>query len=198
MLQTSTQRLAKSLRFLVSVLIGCNIIALLFVPVLVYFTPETLLEFLEGRVLHWLNIQPYGEDDIYIPILGVTLLAWMTVWNELGWLLYTLFMFICGVCTLFILRQAHDILDTILEGEPFQMVNAVCMRRAAICCWVISGVALVRLIVDLLAVHKNLTPFFTYNTLCIPVFLVGGLLFLVMSTLFRQAAELQEDQDLTI
>ena len=27
---------------------------------------------------------------------------------------------------------------------------------------------------------------------------MGGLLFLVMSALFRQAAELQEDQDLTI
>ena len=39
---------------------------------------------------------------------------------------------------------------------------------------------------------------YTYNTLFIPIFLMGGLLFLVMSALFRQAAELKEDQDLTI
>ena len=45
---------------------------------------------------------------------------------------------------------------------------------------------------------KNLAPLFTYNALAIPVFFMGGLLFLVMSALFRQAAELQEDQDLTI
>lgn len=39
---------------------------------------------------------------------------------------------------------------------------------------------------------------FTYNTLFIPAFFMGGLLFLVMSALFQQAAELKEDQDLTI
>ena len=41
-------------------------------------------------------------------------------------------------------------------------------------------------------------PFFTYNTLFVPVFFMAGLLFMVMSALFRQAAELKEDQDLTI
>ena len=45
---------------------------------------------------------------------------------------------------------------------------------------------------------KNLAPLFTYNALAIPAFFMGGLLFLVMSALFRQAAELKEDQDLTI
>ncbi|RKI70554.1 DUF2975 domain-containing protein [bacterium 1xD42-67] len=32
----------------------------------------------------------------------------------------------------------------------------------------------------------------------VPAFFIRGLLFLVMSALFRQAAELKEDQDLTI
>ena len=41
-------------------------------------------------------------------------------------------------------------------------------------------------------------PLFTYTALFIPAFFMGGLLFLVMSALFRQAAELKEDQDLTI
>ena len=34
--------------------------------------------------------------------------------------------------------------------------------------------------------------------LFVPAFFMAGLLFLVMSALFRQAAELKEDQDLTI
>ena len=37
-----------------------------------------------------------------------------------------------------------------------------------------------------------------YTALFVPAFFMAGLLFLVMSALFRQAAELQEDRDLTI
>ena len=46
--------------------------------------------------------------------------------------------------------------------------------------------------------ERNAAPLFTYNTLFVPAFFMAGLLFLVMSALFRQAAQLQEDQDLTI
>ena len=44
----------------------------------------------------------------------------------------------------------------------------------------------------------TLAPLFTYTTLFVPAFFMAGLLFLVMSALFGQAAELKEDQDLTI
>ena len=46
--------------------------------------------------------------------------------------------------------------------------------------------------------ERNIAPLFTYTTLFIPGFLMAGLLFQVMSALFRQATELKEDQDLTI
>jgi len=39
---------------------------------------------------------------------------------------------------------------------------------------------------------------FTYNFLFVPMFLLAGLLCMVMSALFRQAAELKADHDLTI
>ena len=45
---------------------------------------------------------------------------------------------------------------------------------------------------------RSAAPLFTFTALFIPVSLMAGLLFLVMSALFRQAAELKEDQDLTI
>ena len=46
--------------------------------------------------------------------------------------------------------------------------------------------------------YASLRPLFTYNALFCPVFLMGGLLCLVMSALFRQAAELKAENDLTI
>jgi len=53
------------------------------------------------------------------------------------------------------------------------------------------------MILEIIAL-KNPAPLITYNAAAVPIFFMGGLLFLVMSALFRQAAELQEDQDLTI
>ena len=107
------------------------------------------------------------------------------------------FFWICGCCTAVILWQARRILDTILAGDPFRMDNAVSMNRAAVACWVISAVALVRFVAETVILWNPVT-FFTYNTLFIPCFFMAGLLFRVMAALFRQAAELQEDRDLTI
>ena len=96
-----------------------------------------------------------------------------------------------------ILWQAKRVLDTILQGNPFQKANAAALKRAAVCCWIISGIALIRLVFWLWS-EGNLAPLATYTALFVPAFFMGVLLFLVMSALFRQAAELQEDQDLTI
>ena len=41
-------------------------------------------------------------------------------------------------------------------------------------------------------------PILTYNALFVPIFSMFGLLCLVMSALFRQAAEMKAEQDLTI
>ena len=109
----------------------------------------------------------------------------------------SLFFWLCGGCTAMILWQAKKVLDTILEGNPFQIKNAQALSRAAVCCWMLSSIALARLFWWLGHDHSA-APLFTYNTLFILGFLMAGLLFLVMSALFRQAAELKEDQDLTI
>ena len=109
----------------------------------------------------------------------------------------TVFFWVCGTCTALILWQAKRVLDTILAEEPFQMSNALALKRAANCCWIISGGALVRLILWFW-LDGTIYPLFTYTALFIPAFFMAGLLFMVMSALFRQAAELKEDQDLTI
>lgn len=73
-------------------------------------------------------------------------------------LLLCLFFLVCGICTAAILRQARHILLTIQDGKPFQRENARSMGKAAVCCWIISGAALVRLVLDLIRLG-NPAPF---------------------------------------
>ena len=88
-------------------------------------------------------------------------------------------------------------LDTILKGNPFVMDNAKSLKTAAMCCFLISGAALARLVWGF-AYYRSIMPMLTYNALFVPIFLMGGLLFMVMSALFRQAVELKAENDLTI
>lgn len=134
-------------------------------------------------------------------LLGLPFIVLMTAWARRWSLDYAImllvFFAVCGCCTAVILWQAKRILDTIMAGDPFQNVNARSMSRAATACWLISGCALVRFVLETILV-KSFVTIFMYNTLFIPGFFMAGLLFRVMAALFRQAAELQEDQDLTI
>ena len=195
--QTKVQKLAKMLRVLVRIAFVCNLIALFFVPAIVLLSPLELFQFAVDRLLNLLRIVPLGEDDIYIPTLMLALSCWQMMWLEPTSLPYVGFLLLCGVCSAQMLYQARQVLDTILAGTPFVLKNALALKRAAACCWVIAGAALLRMTLELIAL-KNPAPLITYNAAAIPIFLMGGLLFLVMSALFRQAAELQEDQDLTI
>ena len=195
--QTKVQKLAKMLRVLVRIAFVCNLIALFFVPAIVLLSPLELFQFAVDRLLNLLRIVPLGEDDIYIPTLMLVLSCWQMMWLEPTSLPYVGFLLLCGVCSAQMLYQARRVLDTILAGTPFVLKNALALKRAAACCWVIADAALLRMILELIAL-KNPAPLITYNAAAIPIFLMGGLLFLVMSALFRQAAELQEDQDLTI
>ena len=194
--RTNVQKLAGILKILVQVTFCANVIALILIPGLLYYDPYNLLrgarDFLSTVV--WPN-----EDDVVMAGVVGVLLGWFGAVTDpaafhLGG---SLFLLACGLCSACILRQALWILNTIQERNPFQMRNVKAMKRAAQCCWGISGAALVRFAWEICTL-KNMAPLFTYNALAIPVFFMGGLLFLVMSALFRQASELQEDQDLTI
>ena len=121
----------------------------------------------------------------------------MTVWQEAYTAVLTVFLWACGICTAVILWQAKRVLDAILQGETFTLGNAANMKRAAVCCFVISAAALVRTIWGLFY-YRSIAPLLTYNFLFVPLFLLAGLVCMVMSALFRQAAELKAENDLTI
>ena len=88
-------------------------------------------------------------------------------------------------------------LKAILRGESFSTENAVSLRRAAVCAFLISAAALIRVVFGLFYT-RSLLSLTTYNALFVPIFAMAGLLCLIMSALFRQAAELKAENDLII
>lgn len=193
--RTSVQELARVLRVLVVITFVCNLIVLFFVPTLAGMLAEnrwdgqTMERISSGGLGFWLEFS----------IFSWTPFAWMfaLAGGDLYWPVLTLFLLACGICTAVILWQAKRVLSTILKGDPFVLDNAKSMKRAAVCCFTISGAALLRLVWGFVY-YRSIAPLFTYNALFVPIFLMGGLLFMVMSALFRQAAELKAENDLTI
>jgi len=192
---TSVQKLAKVLKILVTITFVCNMIALVLVPGLARLRGVEHL--LEG-IAYFSN---QGENGalILVRLVGFFFASWGEVWtfDETYVQVLTVFLWACGTCTAIILWQARRVLDTILKGETFTMGNAANMKRAGICCLIISAAALARLIWGF-CFYKTIAPLLTYNALFVPFFLMGFLLCMVMSALFRQAAEMKEENDLTI
>lgn len=191
---TSIQTTAKVLRVLVLAVFVLNLLVMPLVPGLVV----QLVGEGPGRMFSALKAMFGlfgGEEQLSVWQYILTALCW--VWMDRMLAFVTVFFWLCGVCTAVILWQAKTVLDTLLKSSPFQQANARALKRAAVCCWIISGASLVRLMVWIWA-DGTLAPLFTYTALFVPAFFMAGLLFLVMSALFGQAAELKEDQDLTI
>ena len=185
--KTTVQKLAQVLRILVTITFVCNLLALLLVPFLVDQRFRVDFGYL-ADLFH------YDFED------GLALFfdsAYYQVWQQSYTAVLTLFLWACGACTAVILWQARRVLGTILEGNPFQRANADNMRRAAVCCALIAAAALGRTVWGL-CYYRSIQPLLTYNALFVPIFLMGFLLCMVMSALFRQAAALKEENDLTI
>lgn len=178
---TAVQKIARVLHTLVVIAWISNLLVLPIVPGLVYF------RFAEDAFA-------YDVDDGLGNLFSIYL---HEVWREPYTLVLTLFLLAAGICTAVILWQGRRVLGTILRGEPFSMENAVSLNRAAVCCFIISLAALIRVIFSVISYHSP-APLWTYNALFVPIFAMAGLLCLVMSALFRQAAEMKAEQDLTI
>ncbi len=191
--QTAVQKLARVLWVMVLILFAVNLLALFFVPGL--SVAGGLWGLRESWNKLFLNENPWEVPSYF-------LMCWLPdFWVQkqigAGQAVIAFSLLASGVCTAVILWQGKRLLDTVLQGNPFQMANAGNLKRAAVCCWIISGAAAARFCWESSA-FGTAAALLTYNALFVPVFLVGGLLCLVMSALFRQAAELKEDQDLTI
>ena len=189
--KTAVQKLAGVLKILVTITFVCNLIALLLVPGMVMLRHAwPMLSDME------LSAQNVTGISFFLPIGFAA--SWGSVWGDGAYsVVLTLFLLFCGVCTAVILWQGRRVLGTILAGNPFQRENGVSLRRAGVCCFAISAAALARVVWGL-CWYQSIASLLTYNALFVPVFLLGGLLCLVVSALFRQAAELKAENDLTI
>ena len=186
MSKSTVQTIARILKVLVTVTFVCNLLALLLVPGLVYFRFD--LEHIQA-------LWAYESDDCFWNFVDLLFLWWLDANPYITAL--TLFLWAAGICTAAILWQGRRVLDTILRGTPFCPENAVSLRRAAVCSFVISLAALARLIFSLYW-FRSPAPLVSYNALFVPIFAMFGLLCLVMAALFGQAAEIKAENDLTI
>ena len=190
--QTGVKKLAFVLKILVLIMFACNLLALLLVPGLVTVNRN-------WRELFQMAGDPYEPVSPLIFFVAM----WPEVFRHIPqglankYVTLTLFLLFCGICTAVILWQARRVLNTILKGTPFCTENEKSLKRAAVCCFLISSFALVRMVWSVWF-FRSVLPMLSYNSLFIPIFLMGGLLCLVMSALFRQAAEMKAENDLTI
>lgn len=180
---TAVQKIARVLDVLVFITFICNLIALPLVPPLVYW---------RDNPFHLAAKQALSGELFHVWLEGLS-----KAWGQPYTAMLALFLLFSGTCTAVILWQARLVLKTILRGSPFSPENAGHLKRAAVCCFVISLAALVRVAFSV-CFYQSLRPLTTYNALFVPIFAMAGLLCLVMSALFRQAAEMKEENDLTI
>lgn len=198
MSKSTVQTIARVLKVLVTITFVCNLIALPLVPVLVSAAgcDIPLPELLDNLTA---EPPPPGDDWLYfspgMQLFLVVAGAWTD--NFAYTLVLTLFLMFCGICTAVILWQGRRVLNTILRGTPFCLENAVSLRRAAVCGFVIALAALGRVIFSL-CWFRSPAPLVSYNALFVPIFAMFGLLCLVMAALFGQAAEIKAENDLTI
>ncbi len=191
------EKLAGVLRVLVEVTFVCNLIALFLVPALVVLQAEgvTVTEYLFGQ------FHP-GEDGGLTGDWVLLLTAWLWVWKAAPAAASALLLAFCGCCTAVILRQGRRVLDTVLRGMPFCRENAVSFRRAAVAAFAVAAASLVRWGVDVYLFrayyHSSTASLPAFDAVAAPIFAMAGLLSLILSALFRQAAELKAENELTI
>lgn len=192
----SAQKTAQVLNALVLIALVCNVIALYLVPTAVLIGRDGLLD---GILAYFGGIFFPGEDDIVTAAIAGSAIMWVAGWGAFDayHAALTLFLLVSGCCTAFILWQARRVLKTILRGEPFSAENAVSLNRAALGCFIIAAAALARVVFSI-CYYQSPRPLATYNALFVPMFAMGGLLCWVCSALFRQAAEMKAENDLTI
>jgi len=197
MKSSTVHKLAEALRVLVEITFVCNIIALFLVPAIVMLQTEgmTITEYLS-------DLFHPGEDDIAAAGWAFLLLAWFWIVKAWPAVVSVLLLLFCGCCTAIILRQGGHILDTVLDGTPFCLKNASSFQTAAVAAFAIAAALLARWGVDAYLFqayyHSDTASFPSHPALLVPIFAMLGLLSLILSALFRQAAELKAENDLTI
>lgn len=186
--RTTPKKISALLRGLLLIAFICDLLVLPLIPALVMLGgPEALGTLAVSEV-----------PDLPLWMLVILFLAWKQVWTAGSYqIVLTLFLVFSGICTAVILWQARRVLRTVLRGEPFSPENGISLKRAAVCAFLIAAAALVRT-VSTVFLKSTASALLSYTALFIPLFMMAGSLFLLMSGLFRQAAAMKAENDLII
>jgi hypothetical protein len=192
------QAAARTLRVLVTLAFVLGLLAVGFSPVLagIHGAGIPLPELMDSLTA---APPPPGEDWPYFSPSMLLFFAVAGGWTERFsyTLVLTLFLAAAGLCAAGMLRQGRRVLGHVLAGEPFHPDNARSLRQAAGFCFGISAASLSRVVWGLFSCACA-QPLRSYTALFVPAFLMGGLLLRLMFALFRQAAQLKAENDLTI
>lgn len=196
--KTGVQRLGGVLKVLLTIVFVCNLLVLPLVPMLVNTMSQGAdsMGILAERAIEALEF--HSPVAILQKGAAIAVMSWVYLGEMHPYsLVLTGFLLFCGICTAVLIWQARRVLGQICKEAPFCRENATSMMRGAVCCFLIAGAALVRALWGVIF-YQSIRPLLTYNALFCPIFLIAGLLCMVMSALFRQAADLREESDLTI
>lgn len=98
------------------------------------------------------------------------------------------FLFITGFLALIIVNEIRRIFKTLNRKNPFLMDNALSLKRIAICSFLIS----LAYVVKIIFYNSFLTVILAM------VFVIAGFFSIILAEVFRQAAEVKQENDLTI
>lgn len=98
------------------------------------------------------------------------------------------FLYLTGILALIIVNELRKVFKTLNRMDPFRMDNVKSFKTMSVCCFAIS----VLYIVKVITFNSFLTIILTM------VFVIGGFLLLILAEVFRQAAMVKEENDLTI
>ena len=191
MKRTAAQKIADALIALFAVLIACDALLICLSPALAYFRFQDPGSMEFSRLL---DTFAYDMDDGLGNLLEIILTG---AWSTPEAFALMVFLVLSGACAAVILVQGIRLLASVSEGAPFSPGNALCLQRAAVCCFVIAAGALGRTVFTFC--WKGPGPaLLSYTALFVPFFTMTGLLCLVMAGLFHRAAQLKAENDLTI
>ena len=138
----SVQKTAKVLRVLVLVVFVLNLLCLLLTPGATAYVADggsdRLFRALQGEVERWM-----GQGE-HFPMGIIFVVSWWAVWSRAETAVLTVFFWLCGVCNCCDPLAGKKSAGHHPPGQPLPAGNARALKRAAVCCWIISGASLVR------------------------------------------------------
>lgn len=196
MRETSAQRLSHVLYLFVMFLFACNIVVLLFGPGIAAITAPDGVEKVIGAASEMGG--RLADSRLAFSFWPLFLLfCYVGVWIDVTIAERVVYLWFCCISTAVFLWQAKRVLASIRDSIPFSDDNTRNMKRAAICCFIITAASVVRAIWAV-CYHGYFGSLAVYTLLLGLAFLLAGLLCLIMSALFCRATELKAEHDLTI